>query len=252
MSPKRALDEVGHIIDNYPVKEIMDDSGTFPVGDWLREFCEGMIERGYHKRVRLSCNMRFNAPLTRKDYQLMGRAGFRFLLYGLESANQKTLDRINKNLRVEQIESVLRWAKDAGLNPHPTVMIGYPWETKEDALRSLNFVSDLFRRGLSDSMQATIVTPYPGTPLFTEAKANGWLKTVDWDRYDMREPILKTEISDEELRELVQNFFIRAVFSPQFVMRKLKEGLTNWDLFKYYVRFALKFFSKLGDFSRKQ
>ena len=250
MSPKRALDEVGHIINNYPVKEIMDDSGTFPVGDWLREFCQGMIERGYNKKVRISCNMRFNTGLSEEDYQLMGRAGFRFLLYGLESVNQRTLDRINKNLKVGQIEPVLRWAKEAGLNPHPTTMVGYPWETREDAQRTLDFAKEMFKKGLADSLQATIVTPYPGTPLFAEAQEKGWLKTEDWARYDMREPILKTEMSDEEIKGLVQGLY-RSILSPQFIIRKLKEALTDWDLFKYYMRFALKFPSKLLDFSGK-
>jgi len=208
-----------------------------------------MIDRGYNKRVRLSCNMRFNAGLSRKDYQLMGRAGFRFVLYGLESVNQKTLDRINKNLKVEQIEPALRFAKEAGLNPHPTAMVGYPWETKEDAKRTLDFAKEVFKKGLADTLQATIVTPYPGTPLFTEAQEKGWLKTLDWDRYDMREPILKTEMSDEEIKSLVQGLY-KAFFSPQFFFRKLKEGLTDWDMFKYYVRFALKFFSKMLDFGK--
>jgi hypothetical protein len=249
MSPKRALDEVGHIIDNYPVKEIMDDSGTFPVGDWLREFCQGMIERGYNKKVRISCNMRFNAGLTREDYQLMGRAGFRFILYGLESVNQKTLDRLNKNLQVEQIEPVLRLAKEAGLNPHPTAMVGYPWETKEEARRTLNFAREMFKKGLADTLQATIVTPYPGTPLFAEAQEKDWLRTLDWGRYDMREPILKTEMSDEEIKGLVQGLY-KSVLSPQWVLRKAKEALTDPDLCKYYLRMSSKFFSKLWDFGQ--
>jgi len=248
MSAKRALDEVGHIVNNYPVKEIMDDSGTFQVGDWLREFCQGMIDRGYSKKIRISCNMRFNSGLTREDYQLMGRAGFRFILYGLESANQKTLDRIDKNLKVEQIEPALRLAKEAGLNPHPTAMVGYPWETKEEAQNTLDFAKEMFKKGYADSLQATIVTPYPGTPLFAEAKEKGWLKTLDWGRYDMREPILKTEMSDEEIKGLVQGLY-KSILSPQFLVRKLKEALTDWDLFKYYTRFALKFPSKLLDFS---
>jgi len=129
---KKALDEVGHLIKNYQVKEIMDDSGTFPTGDWLREFCQGMIARGYNKKIRLNCNMRFNSNLIEKDYQLMGKAGFRFLLYGLESSNQKTLDKLNKNLKIELVEKVLFWAKKAGLWPHLTIMIGYPWETEKD------------------------------------------------------------------------------------------------------------------------
>lgn len=251
MSPKRALDEVGHILKNYPVKEIMDDSGTFPVGDWLREFCRGMIDKGYNKKVRISCNMRFHSGLTKEDYQLMGRAGFRFILYGLESANQKTLNRIDKDLRVDQIEPALRYAKEAGLNPHPTAMVGYPWETRAEAENTLNFTKKMFKKGLTDSLQATIVTPYPGTPLFAEAKEKGWLKTLDWDRYDMREPILKTKMSDAEIKGLVQGLY-KSIFSPQFILRKLKEGLTDWDLFKYYLRFALKFPSKLLDFSKRQ
>lgn len=249
MSPKRALGEVGHILKNYPVREIMDDSGTFPIGDWLKEFCQGMIDRGYNKKIRISCNMRFNSGLSKEDYQLMGQAGFRFILYGLESANQKTLDRIDKNLKVEQIEPALRYAKEAGLNPHPTAMVGYPWETRKEAANTLNFTKELFKKGFSDSLQATIVTPYPGTPLFSEAKERGWLKTLDWDRYDMREPILKTAMSDEEIKSLVQGLY-KSIFSPQFVFRKLKEGLTDWDLFKYYLRFACKFPSKLLDFSK--
>lgn len=250
MSPKRALDEVGHLLDNYKVREIMDDSGTFPVGDWLREFCQGMIRRGYNKKVRISCNMRFNTGLNKKDYQLMGKAGFRFLLYGLESVNQGTLDRINKNLKVEQIEPVLKWAKEAKLNPHLTAMVGYPWETKEQAQKTLSFAKDLFKRGLADTLQATIVIPYPGTPLFAEAKEKGWLRTQDWDHYDMREPILKTEMSDEEIKGLVQGLY-KSIFSPQWLFRKAKEAIVNPEVFKYYLRMAFKFFSKLLDFRGK-
>lgn len=249
-SPKRALDEIGHLIENYGTREIMDDSGTFPVGDWLKKFCRGMIKRGYHRKVRISCNMRFNAGLTRKDYLLMGKAGFRFLLYGLESVNQKTLDKINKNLKVKQIEPVLVWAKEAGLNPHLTAMIGYPWETKKEAQKTLNFAKRLFEKGLADTLQATIVIPYPGTPLFDQAKKNDWLKTKDWDKYDMRQPILKTEMTDEEIKEMVQGLY-KSIFSPQFVFRKTKEAFSDWDTFKYYLRLAAKFPSKLMDFTKK-
>ncbi|MFH1561278.1 MAG: radical SAM protein, partial [Patescibacteria group bacterium] len=247
MSPKRALDEIGHILDNYPVREIMDDSGTFPVGDWLREFCQGMIKRGYSKKIRLSCNMRFNADLNQKDYQLMGRAGFRFLLYGLESANQNTLDRLDKNLKLEQIEPVLTWAKKAGLNPHLTAMIGYPWESKVDAQKTLALAKSFFERGLADTLQATIVTPYPGTPLFAEAQKKSWLKTLNWDEYDMSRPVLKTDMSDEEIQSLVRGLY-QSVLTPRWLLRKAKEGLSDWDTFKYYLRMLLKFPSKLLDF----
>ncbi|MBU2592882.1 radical SAM protein, partial [Patescibacteria group bacterium] len=250
MSVSRALDEVGHLIKNYGIREIMDDSGTFPVGDWLREFCQGMIERGYQQKVRISCNMRFNAGLNRKDYLLMGKAGFRFLLYGLESVNQKTLDRINKNMKIDQIKPVLQWAKEAKLSPHITAMVSYPWETKKEAQKTLKFAKELFDQGLVDTLQATIVIPYPGTPLFKEADENGWLKTKDWEKYDMRQPVLKTEMTDEEIKDLVQGLY-KSIFTPKFVVRKLKEALSDKEVFVYYVRMAFKFFSKLTDFTKE-
>ena len=247
MFPKRALDEIGDILENYPVKEIMDDSGTFPVGAWLKEFCGGMIDRGYNKKIKLDGNMRFNNGLRQQDYNLMAKAGFRFLLFGLESANQRTLDRLSKNLKVVQIKKTLKMAKKAGLCPSVSVMVGYPWETKREVLNTLSLARDLFRDGLIDTLQATTVVPYPGTPLFDEAKKNGWLKTLNWDEYDMKTSVLKTPLSEGEISGLVKDFF-GSIWSPQFVARKLKEGFTDWNRFKQYCRFALKFFSKRQDF----
>ena len=193
--------------------------------------------------------MRFDSGLTKKDYQLMGQAGFRFLLYGLESANQKTLDRINKNMNIGQVEPVLKSAKDAGLNPHLTVMVGYPWETERDVIKTLNLARQLFVKGLADSIQATIVVPYPGTPLFAQAKKQGWLKTLDWDDYDMTKLVLKTKVSKDKIKTLVRSFY-KSIFSPQFILRKAKEALLNFDVFKYYLRLGLQLPSKLADFSR--
>ena len=82
-TPEKLLDEVGMLIEKYQVKEIMDDTGCFPKGEWLKTFCEGMISRGYNKKVILDCNMRFGA-LSLEEYRLMKKAGFRLVLFGLE------------------------------------------------------------------------------------------------------------------------------------------------------------------------
>lgn len=245
-SPEKMLDEVGMLIDRYGVKEIMDDSGTFPVGDWLRTFCEGMIKRGYNKRVKIDCNMRFGI-LNEKDYEMMAKAGFRFILFGLESANQKTLDRINKNLKVEQIADGVKMAKKAGLAPHITVMMGYPWETKEDAMRTIELAKYLFKCGYVDTLQATIVIPYPGTPLFEECKNNGWLLTEDWDRYDMKEPIMLSPMSEKDIKELTQMLY-KSFASPQYIMRKIF-SIRSIDDLKFSWRAGKKLVGHLTDFS---
>lgn len=244
MSVKRAIAEVENLVENYQVKEIMDDSGSFPVGNWLREFCEEIIKRGYQNKIRINCNMRFNSGLTQKDYNLMGRAGFRFILYGLESANQITLDRLDKNLRVEQIEPALRMAKKAGLWPHVTVMVGYPWEKEEEVDKTICFVKDLFKKGLVNTMQATIVIPYPGTPLFEECKKNKWLKTLDWNEYDMTSPVMKAGISEEGLMSAVRDFYSSSIWNKTFVFNILKQ-LKTIDGAKYVGFQGLKYFGKI-------
>lgn len=247
VSVKKALDEIGQLIEKFRVREIMDDSGSFPNGDWLREFCQGMIKRGYNRKIRFNCNMRFNAGLSPKDYLLMGKAGFRFILYGLESASQKTLDRINKNLKVEQIEPVLNCAKKAGLMPHLTVMVGYPWENEEDVRKTISLATGFFQKGLADSLQATIVIPYPGTPLFEECKKNNLLKTLDWSRYDMREPIMKTKVHEEKLEEAVRRLYSRSIWTPRFILNTLSQ-LKSIDGIKYVGFQTLKYFGKLWEF----
>ncbi|MFH0738938.1 MAG: radical SAM protein, partial [Candidatus Omnitrophota bacterium] len=187
---ENVLDEIGILIDKYRVREIMDDTGSFPVGEWLKNFCLGMISRGYNKKIYLDCNMRFGA-LTAEDFSLMKKANFRLLLFGLESANQKTLDRVNKNLKVEDIIEGCKLARLAGLYPHITVMFGYPWETYEDACNTLNLGEWLLRKGYAYTMQATVVIPYPGTVLFEECKNSDLLNTLDWDAYDMKQPVMR-------------------------------------------------------------
>lgn len=247
-SAKRMLDEVGILIEKYGIKEIMDDSGTFPIGPWLKEFCEGMIERGYNKKVTIDCNMRLKA-LNQQEYDLMGRAGFRFILYGLESANQKTLDHINKNLKVEEIEKGVRMAKKGGLEPHVTTMMGYPWETKEDAQRTIDLTKDLFNKGYVDTLQATIVIPYPGTPLFRECKEKGWLNTQDWDEYDQRMAVMKSPLTEEDIKELTQGLY-KSFVTPKFILRKVLSVRNLTDL-KFLFRAAGKVLGHLTDFSPK-
>lgn len=245
-SVEKALDEIGSLVE-LGVREIMEDSGTLPVGKWLDDFCRGMIERGYSKKVKISCNMRLNAIKDIDVYKLMKRAGFRMILFGFESANQETLDRINKNLRIEEIEPALKIAKSADLEPHITIMIGYPWETKIDVENTMKFVKKLFRKGYADSLQATLAIPYPGTPLYKYCEENNLLLTKDYDRFDQREPVMKTEMSPEDLKKMIGRFY-RSFMTPKFFLNKIKNVRNTQDL-KFFARAGKKVIGHLTDFS---
>ncbi|KKS80038.1 MAG: Fe-S oxidoreductase [Candidatus Beckwithbacteria bacterium GW2011_GWA2_43_10] len=245
-TPQSLLDEIGQLI-KLGVKEVFDDTGTFMAGDWLTQFCQGMIKRGYNKKISFGCNMRFGV-LTAKDYQLMAKANFRFLLFGLESASQTTLDRLNKGIKIDQVEPELKIIKKTKkLEPHVTCMVGYPWESLQDAQNTVNFTKNLFKKNLISSLQATIIIPYPGTKLFQEAKKNHWLKTTDWNKYDMAQPILKSSIPDKKLMALTRNIYLSCL-TPQFILKKILSLRSPAD-YKFLIRSARQFIGQILDFS---
>lgn len=244
-SARLALDEVGHLID-LGVKEIMEDSGTLPVGLWLEEFCAGMIERGYNKKIVMSCNMRISGIKNPAIWKLMKQAGFRFILFGLESANQKTLDEINKNLKLAEIEPGLRMCKETGLEPHITAMIGYPWETKVDALRTVSLAKDLFKKGYVDTLQATVLIPYPGTPLYNQCWADDLLNFTDYDRFDQREQVMKSELTTAEVKAMTQELY-KSFMTPKFILHKIVSVRSAADV-KFLWRAAGKVLGHLMDF----
>ena len=134
-------------------KEIFDDSGTFPTGRWLDDFCKELSRMDFRKDTRFGCNIRCRDM----DFRLLHRVGFRMLLFGIESANQETLDRINKGVKVEDIKYIIK-ASEAGLEPHICVIFGYPWETDDDAIRTLRMVHDLLKKGYAKTAQASFYT----------------------------------------------------------------------------------------------
>ena len=152
----RSVDHVMEEIDDLIAKgyrEVFDDSGTFPVGDWLTEFCAKMQRR--KRYITIGCNMK---PVT-LDYRMMAEAGFRFILVGIESANQVTVDRIKKGQRSEDIIPIIKSMSDAGLEPHLTSMFGYEWETHEDAMKTVNLVHYLLKKGYAKTAQASVYSP---------------------------------------------------------------------------------------------
>lgn len=249
-TPESLLNEIGQLIKNYKVKEVFDDTGTFPPGEWLRKFCKGMIERGYNKKIKLSCNMRVDY-INKKDAELMKQAGFRLLKVGLESANQETLDKINKGITVQQITEACKIAKKAGLEIHLTMIVGYPWETKQQALNTFKLAKNLMVSGLADVLQSTIIVPYPGTPLFKEAIKNNWFRfnPKDYNKYDMSEPVLKTpDMSSQEIINICSKIY-KVFLNPKYIFHRLI-SIKNLSDLKFNLKGIKPVFGHLRDFAR--
>jgi radical SAM superfamily enzyme YgiQ (UPF0313 family) len=127
-------------------KEVFDDSGTFPTGKFLEDFCK------FAPKMVYGCNMRITEDIS---FSMMKQAGFRMVLFGIESANQKTLDKIQKGIKANDIIPLLKRAAKS-IEPHVAVMFGYPWETEEEETRTLELVWFLLRKGYAKTAQASV------------------------------------------------------------------------------------------------
>ena len=173
------MEEIDDLIAN-GYKEVFDDSGTFPIGEWLEEFCVKMIKSGRNKKIIVGCNMK---PIEEKivPFKLMKAAGFRFILVGVESSNQKTIDKIQKGQKSENVVKNMKSMADAGLEVHLTSMFGYEWESHEDNMRTVDEIHLLLKKGYVKTAQASVFMP-PRTAPPDNHLAQRYIKQV-YDAY---------------------------------------------------------------------
>ena len=179
---KRGLRSVDHVLEEMDdliylgFREVFDDSGTFPIGEWLDEFCHKMIKSGRNKKIVWGCNMK---PIAEKvvPFKLMKEAGCRFMLVGVESANQATIDKIRKGQESHRVVENMKAMNAAGLEVHLTSMFGYPWETHEDNMRTVNEVHYLLRKGYVKTAQASVYMP-PRTAPDSNSPAQKYIQKV--------------------------------------------------------------------------
>ena len=94
----------------------------------------------------------------------------------------------------------------------------------------------------------TVVIPYPGTKLFEEGKEQGFLKTLDWDEYDVRRPVMVSSLPDEDVEEMAKKIY-GLFLNPRYVTRKVLAIRSVEDL-KFAAKGAKKVLGHIKDFSR--
>ena len=110
--------------------------------------------------------------LTRELLRLLARAGVHTLALGLESAVPRVLERSGKALEPEAIRHAAVTALDAGIDVELFSQYGLPGETKDDALRTLQFVQNcgVSIRGNSNAQQMQL---YFGSAIIDNPEAHG-------------------------------------------------------------------------------
>jgi radical SAM superfamily enzyme YgiQ (UPF0313 family) len=175
-SAKSMVDEMEWIVKNLPeVKEVGFEDDTFTA--WAKrtkEFCDLMIERGLHKKIKWYCNTR--ATLDYDTMALMKKAGCVLMIVGYESGSQKALDGMLKGTTVEEMMKFSRNANRAKLLIHGCFMAGNRGDSRETLEETLQ-TAKTFN---NDTMQFFPLIVYPGTPAYEWACDEGLLRTENY------------------------------------------------------------------------
>jgi radical SAM superfamily enzyme YgiQ (UPF0313 family) len=166
---------------------------------------------------------------------------------GLESGNNGTLKRLNKQETIEEIIEGVKRAKDQGLIVMLTTMVGYPWESEEDPAQTYKVARELmlYKTHFGDALQASVIVPYPGTPLYKEALRNNWLlpEIGEYEKYDMSRPVLKSPSNSSKWCKKIWGIHSE----PKFLWKSLISLRSVHD-FKLAFRGIVSLLGHLRDF----
>ncbi|WP_297285772.1 cobalamin-dependent protein [uncultured Brachyspira sp.] len=226
-NPINVVDEIEYLHKRYGIKEFVDVTVSFPMGEWLSLFCQTMIERKLNKKVYIDCYMYFT-DLDYHYYKMMKKAGFKTLIVTFPSANTKTLEKLSPSyINIDSMIESIKMARKAGLLIDMMVKIGYPWENEEDIIATFDVIKYLMTNGYINTMNTSIFVPYPGTNIFNYCKDNDYINTDNWFEYDMRGSVMKLEVDD--IFQYVE-YFYNLSFNPMYVLNKILSIRDIYDI----------------------
>ncbi|TMQ26369.1 MAG: radical SAM protein [Candidatus Rokuibacteriota bacterium] len=167
-SVEHVLAEIGRATRLFPqVKEYFFDDDTFTDDPPRAE----AIARGLGRLgVTWSCNAKADVPYA--TLKVLKDNGLRLLLVGYESGSQAILNNVRKGIRLDRAREFTRNAKALGITIHGTFIMGLPGETRDTIEATIRFALDVDPH----TIQVSLAAPYPGTELYREAQARGWLE----------------------------------------------------------------------------
>lgn len=218
--PRNVVKEIKGLVNKYNIKEVFDDNeaGAIWNKQWLEDFYNEMKKEELIGRVKISCNARADS-LDEERCSLMRKTGFRLLKVGLESGSNETLNKVNKMESIEDIKRGIKTAKNYKLRVLITSMVGYPWENDEDVRKTYEAMKELmlYKTGFGDSLQSSVIIPYPGTPLHKDSLKKDEVALKDYEDYDQSKAVLKTNIDTQKWCKKIWGIH----YHPLFVVKTL-------------------------------
>ncbi len=180
-SPESVVDEIAAS----PAEMILfADDNFFVRPDHVERICDRLIERGIQKRY--TANARIEVARFPRMLEKAYRAGFRMLLFGLESASDQTLAQLHKGFTLKQMRAAFAVLREFPFFYHGYFIYGNLGETEADMLAIADLARDLGVHTITlNRLRADTFSPLrqqiearPGHWI----SANGYVYSPEFDR----------------------------------------------------------------------
>jgi len=239
-SVEHVVGEMAHALKLFPqVREFFFDDDTFTDDRPRAE----AIARGLGRLgMTWSCNAKANVP--HETLKVLKDNGLRLLLVGFESGNQHILNNIKKGTRIDRAAEFMRDCHRLGILVHGTFIVGLPGETRETIDNTIAFAKDIDPY----SLQVSLAAPYPGTELYAQAQANGWMPTARDNglvqEAGIQQAVLSYDsLSSAEMHDALERFYRAYYLRPRPILRIVKDMLRDRQVMMRRLREAREFFA---------
>lgn len=173
------IDEMQYLVDKKNFKSVYWDDDTFNIDPRRTEiFAQMIIERGLQS---VPWAMMARADLmTPSLLEILRKAGMAAVKYGVENTSVCAQKECGKYLNIQTMRETVRCTKQLGIKVHLTFVFGFDTDTEEGIKRTID-------EALSfnpDSIQFSVLTPFPGTRLYEQLTKEQRIIQDEWSYYD--------------------------------------------------------------------
>lgn len=230
-SPESVFRELKWLREKYGIYQIdiLDDNFAYYY-DRTNNILDGIAKIG---GFAVNCQNGLRADSIDSDLvKKMKKSGVFKVGIGIESGSVRIVDKICKKLDLKKVENAIKLFREARITVHGYFIIGFPFEAKEDILKTIKFAKKVNPHFCNFSLLKPIV----GTTLYNQLKTDKIrserLNIEISDGFFTSEPVVEMEhLSPGELRSLYKkawrSFYIRPskIFDLLFSIKSFKESL---------------------------
>lgn len=176
-----------------------------------------------------------NVNVLTKDndfLKLASDAGFYNWYVGIESISQENINQAGKGTnKVENYGKAIKKVRDHGMMVTGFFMFGFDHDTPETFQKTLE---KIYEWDL-DEVSFSIITPYPGTRLFTRFDKDGRIVCRDWSKYHEGKVNYKPiGLTEEQIVDGIKKMALDYYSIPNIVKRSFTN--TNYSPYRIFVK----------------